>query len=185
MTVYFTASVVGKRYHLKKYETIVVWLKTHNYQPISEHILKATEDKIRLETKAQREAFHARLHEWITSCNCVIVEASFPSISVGYEISLALHWNKPVLILYSEGDPPSLLNSYKEDKIICEKYTMETLPEILRSFLTYVSGQEIGRFTFFLPTFLAAYLEARAQKTQLSKAAYLRKLLEKDQQAHP
>lgn len=180
MKIYFTASVVGKRYHLDKYKAIVAYLKSQGHEVMADHIIRTTEDEIHLETKEHREKFHKQLTGWITSSSCMVVEASFPSISVGYEISLALHWNKPILVLYSEGDPPSLLASLKEDKIICEKYNVAGLPPLLDDFLDYVAGSEDSRFTFFLSSHLAAYLEAAAKEAGVPKAVYLRGLIEAD-----
>lgn len=182
MNVYFTASVVGKQYHLAKYQAIVETVSKKHHTVTADHIMNGSEDHIRLETKAQREAFHKKLNQWISGCDCMVVEASFPSISVGFEISLALHWNKPILVLYSEGDPPSLLASYREDLIVCEEYSLENLSDVLNGFLSYVQGHGDTRFTFFLPSQLAAYLEEVAQESHYHKATYLRKLLEEDRQ---
>ncbi|MBM3283848.1 hypothetical protein FJY90_06420, partial [Candidatus Gottesmanbacteria bacterium] len=109
MTVYFTASIVGKRHYLSNYQKIIGILKAKNLEVISDHIINTTEAQIRMEKVEERIRFQKQLEKWLNSCDYVVAETSFPSISVGYEISLALHYGKPVLILYSEGNPPSLL----------------------------------------------------------------------------
>ena len=179
MNIYFTASIVGKRYNLQNYQKIVSRLQS-KHQVQADHILAKTEDQIRLESKKERELFHQQMNQWISNSDCMVVEATFPSISVGYEISLALHWRKPILVLYSEGDPPSLLEGYNESLIICELYTIKTLNRILDDFLDYAQGSSDTRFTFFLPTDLAHHLEISAQKKHVSKANYLRQLLWQD-----
>jgi hypothetical protein len=184
MIAYFTASVVGKKYHLGNYQKIIDYLKTQGFNVISDHITQATEANIRLETKTERLAFQSKLEKWITSADFMVVETTFPSISVGYEISLAVHRGKPVLMLYSEGDPPSLLAHHSDEKIICEKYTTDTLNVILDDFIKYVGGTSDTRFTFFLTSELSLYLESISKKRKIPKSVYLRQLIDEDLKKH-
>src|SRR5512135_2291888 len=98
MVVYFTASIVGKKRFLSNYLSIISCFTHKKHSVIADHIIKTTEQQIRFEQKKERLAFLAKLERWIGSCDAMVVEASFPSISVGYEISLALQLHKPVLI---------------------------------------------------------------------------------------
>ncbi len=180
MIAYFTASIVGKKHLLTKYHAIINHLKTRGCEVVADHILDITEDKIRLETREERLKFHKQLETWITGADFLVAETSFPSISVGYEISLALHRNKPVLVLYSQGDPPSLLAHHTDEKLICEKYTDATLPDIIDEFLNYIKGASDSRFTFFITPGIASYLEKTSKKEKLPKSVYLRKLIEAD-----
>lgn len=184
MLIYFTASIVGKKKHLKDYLKIISSFTEKNYQVISDHIIKTTEQQIRFEKKDERLHFLARLEQWIGSCDFMVVEASFPSISVGYEISMALQLHKPVLILYSEGDPPSLLVHHSDEKVICEKYTPSTLRGIIDDFTTYAQGAVDSRFTFFITPQIVSYLDKVSKKSRLPKSVYLRRLIEKDMSSH-
>lgn len=180
MVVYFTASIVGKKHYLSNYLKIIDILKNKGCQTISDHIINSAESTIRLETREERIKFQEKLNSWINSCDCLIAEVSFPSISVGYEISLALHRGKPVLILYNNGNPPSLLAHHKDEKMICEKYTDASLKVIVEDFLRYVEDTDGIRFTFFITSDLAFYLDEVAKKNKIPKAVYLRKLLQED-----
>lgn len=180
MTVYFTASIVGKDNYLQNYLRIIDILKSQNHKVIAEHIINTTEKQIRLKSRDERLKFHEQLEDWINSCNFMIAETSFPSISVGYEISLALQRGKPVLILYSEGDPPSLFAYHEEEKLVCERYTMENLHGIMNDFINYTEGKNDTRFSFFITSKIAAYLDEVSRKEKLPKSVYLRKLIEKD-----
>jgi len=182
MKVYFTASIVGKKNYLKNYLEIIETLKEKDCFVTSDHIIKHTAEAIRLEKKEDRLKFHKQLERWIGSCNFMVVESTFPSISVGYEISLALKFNKPVLILYCEGDPPSLLDHHHEDSLVCEKYTSDTLPDIIDDFMNFAQGSADSRFTFFITPEIASYLEKVAKKEKLPKSVYLRRLIIKDKQ---
>lgn len=180
MIAYFTASVVGKKHLLSKYHAILSILSKRGITPIADHILNVEEADIHLQTKEKRLNFHKQLEEWIHSCDFMIAETSFPSISVGYEISMALDRNKPVLILYSEGDPPSLFAYHESQKIICEKYTLSTLESIIAEFLNYIRGEEDGRFTFYLTSKQAKHLDTQGKKQHIPKSVYLRHLIDED-----
>lgn len=180
MLAYFTASIVGKKYHLNKYRQIVDFLKQKGVQVVDEHILDVSEKDIQIQSKEKRLAFHRQLEEWVNTADFLVAETSFPSISVGYEISMALDRGKPVLILYSEGDPPSLFAYHENEKIVSEKYTLETLPAIITDFLRFVKGEADTRFTFYISSKQAAYLAKTAKKNRVPKSVYLRTLIDKD-----
>jgi hypothetical protein len=178
MNVYFTASIVGKNEYLKNYLKIISILRAKQFTVQSEHIINVSEPEIHIKTRAERLKFHQKLENWIQHSDFMVVEASFPSISVGYEISLALMYRKPVLILYSIGDPPSLFAHHTNEKIVCEKYNMETVEDTINEFITYVHGAADTRFTFFITPQIAAYLEKVSIKEKTPKSVYLRRLIE-------
>ncbi len=180
MQAYFTASIVGKKYHLDKYYRIVELLKAKGVTVVDEHILNVSEKDIQLQSREKRLAFHDQLEDWVNAADFLVAETSFPSISVGYEISMALDRGKPVLILYSEGDPPSIFAYHESEKIVCEKYTLETLPAIITDFLHFVRGEADTRFTFFISSKQASHLAKQAKAHRVPKSVYLRQLIDQD-----
>ncbi len=180
MKVYFTASLAAKDQYIKNYEAIVQYLKNQHIQVISDHILNKTEKLINSESREDRLKFHKQLENWIHTCDCMIAETSFPSISVGYEISLALKVGKPVLVIYSKGDPPSLLAYHNDEKLMCERYSITNYSEVLDSFLHFVHEKSDMRFTFFITPRIASFLDLVAKQDKLPKSVYLRKLIEDD-----
>ena len=180
MKVYFTASLAAKEQFLKNYEAIVSYLKKQHIQVTAEHILNATESSINQESREKRLKFHKQLENWIHTCDCMIAETSYPSISVGYEISLALKVGKPVLVMYSQGDPPSLLAYHNDEKLMCEKYSLNNASEVINNFIHFVHEKSDMRFTFFITPRIASYLDSVAKKEKLPKSVYLRKLIEDD-----
>lgn len=180
MRIYFTGSIVGKKYYLNNYLKIVGIVKKDKHQIIEEHIIKGNESQLRQENKHERLKFQSQLDKWINNCDCMIAETSFPSISVGYEISLALSRGKPVLILYSSGHAPTLLAHHHDEKLICEKYNDDTLEDIIKDFLNYVQGTNDMRFTFFITSEIASFLEKISQNKKIPKSVYLRRLIEKE-----
>lgn len=180
MKVYFTASLTAKDQFFQNYKAIVAYLQSQRVTVISDHIINKTEKAINAESREVRLKFHKQLEHWIHTCDCVIAETSFPSISVGYEISLALKVGKPVLVIYSKGDPPSLLAYHNDEKLMCEKYSLANVSEVLESFLHFVHEKSDLRFTFFITPRIASYLDSVAKEEKLPKSVYLRKLIEED-----
>jgi len=180
MKVYFTASLAAKEQYIKNYEAIINHLKKQQLQVISDQILNKTEKSINSESREERLEFHKQLEHWIHTCDCMIAETSFPSISVGYEISLALKVGKPVLVMYSKGDPPSLLAYHNDEKLMCERYSLNNYSEVIDSFLHFVHEKSDMRFTFFITPRIASYLDGVAKQDKLPKSVYLRKLIEED-----
>jgi len=180
MIAYFTASIVGKKHHLVNYLKIISFLRSKKINVICDHIVGGSEQKISLQTKDERIKFHKTLEKWIGSSDFVVVETTFPSISVGYEISLALQLNKTVLLLYSQGDPPSLFGHHKNPNIICEKYTPATLNDIIDDFINFSQDKADCRFTFFITPEINKFLEDISRKQKLPKSVYLRRLIEKE-----
>lgn len=177
MTVYFTASIVGKKHYLPNYLKIIEILKSKGFQVISNHIITTNELQIRMEKREDRIKFQNKLEKWIKSCGFVVAETSFPSISVGYEISLAQHFGKPVLILYSDNNPPSLLVEHKDEKVVCEEYTSDKLPEIISEFLSFIEELTSTKFTFFITSEMASFLDKISIREKIPKSVYLRRLI--------
>ncbi|MBI3379397.1 hypothetical protein HY029_01420 [Candidatus Gottesmanbacteria bacterium] len=181
MTAFFTASFTGKKYHLKQYLAIINHLKSKNIEVISDHIINTTESFVHTQNKTERLRFHAQLEKWLNECDFVVAESSFPSISVGYEIALALNLGKPILILYTEdGGAPSVLAHHKDEKVVCERYTMESFKGLIDDFVEFAEGKADTRFTFFLPHEFDAYIEKISRQRKVPKSVYLRRLIDED-----
>jgi hypothetical protein len=178
--IYFTASIAGKKLYLESYQQIVNLLHKPENEVAADHILNQSASQISLETREDRVAFQKQLESWINHADCMVVEATFPSISVGYEISLARQRGKTVLILYQEGDPPNILSDSDDERVVCERYTRETLAEIINGFLDYVKGKADSRFTFYITATQLAHLSNQAKAKRIPKAAYLRNIIDQD-----
>jgi hypothetical protein len=180
MRAYFTASIVGKKYHLDNYRLIVELLRAKGIDVSADHILNVSEKDIQLQSKDRRLQFHKQLEDQIDNSDFLVAETSFPSISVGYEISMALDRGKPVLILYSEGDPPSIFAYHENEKVVCEKYSKASLEPVILDFVRYVRGEGDMRFTFFISSKQAAHLAKQAKNDRVPKSVYLRHLIDQD-----
>ncbi|MBI4137575.1 nucleoside 2-deoxyribosyltransferase, partial [Candidatus Roizmanbacteria bacterium] len=101
MKAYFTASVAGKRVNEDKYRQVINALKHNNVSVFSDHILKRNFDDAMNASPEQAVTFDKEMHRMISEADFLVAETSFPSTSVGYEVSLAQRLGKPVLLLYS------------------------------------------------------------------------------------
>ena len=180
MIAYFTGSLSAKETYLENYMSIIQQLQRKGCNVIYEHMMNATEEQIRLFSKDERLKFHESVVRWIHKCDFMVAEVSRSSTSVGYEVALALRAGKPVLILHSCGDPPSLLGQHKDEKLVVEKYNIQNLSKKLDDFLDYVSGKHDLRFTFFITPQIVTFLDEIAKKQKVPKSVYLRNLLERE-----
>lgn len=179
MNVYFTASVAARPQYLTNYEAITQYLWGKGHQVAADHVMGDGERNSDISTRAERIKLQQKIEQSIRSADFVIAEVSFPSISVGYEICYALQIERPVLVLYAEGDPPNLLGIHRDSKVMMSKYEKLTIPKILDEFIGSIVSRGELRFTFFITPQIAAYLETVAKQQRLPKAVYLRKLIER------
>ena len=63
---------------------------------------------------------------------------------------------------------------------MCEKYSPETLSDIIDDYIYYVKGTADTRFTFFITPEIATFLKKLSRIDKIPKSVYLRKLIEKD-----
>jgi len=184
MNIYFTASVSAKQKYFTEYTSIISYLEELHHSVTSKHITEITESQIQEESREEILQFQSKVEHWIKKCDFIIADTSFPSVSVGYEIALALRMAKPILVFYGENGPPSLLSYYKDEKLVTERYTNETYKDTIENFINFVKGKNELRFTFFITPTIAFFLNEVARQEKLPKAVYIRKLIEKDMRHH-
>ncbi|HSW97758.1 MAG TPA: hypothetical protein VLF89_08085 [Candidatus Saccharimonadales bacterium] len=184
MKVYFTASVAAKDQYLDQYLNIINYLKSLGHTITSSHITEMTESLINELPREEVLDFHSKVEKWIKECDFIIADTAFPSVSVGYEISLALRMGKPVLVFYENGGPPSLLRYHKDENLITERYTSATYKEVIKSFIHSISGKSDLKFIFLITPKIANFLDDIVHKEKTPKSVYIRKLIEEDMKNH-
>src|SRR5437868_4693654 len=121
MNIYFTGSVSAKNKFIEEYLNIINHVKLQGHHIIYDHILSGNEDNINKATKEDMLQFYTEMETWIKGCDFMIADTSYPSVSVGYEIAMALRLGKPVLVFYGAGGPPSLLAHNKDERLVSER----------------------------------------------------------------
>ena len=119
--------------------------------------------------------------EALSRADAVIAETSTPSFSVGYQVAQAVNMKKPILVLNREGVEKSFFASGIEAGIDYQKYTPETIDEILTKWLrdNDIDTKDM-RFNFFINRSIYNYLRWTALKTGKTKAEILRNLVERE-----
>jgi hypothetical protein len=119
--------------------------------------------------------------EAINRADVIIAETSTASFSVGYQVALAVSMKKPTLVLNREGVEKSFFASGIETGIEYNKYTQDTVKDILVKFLKEndIATKDM-RFNFFIDRPIYNYLRWSALKTGKTKAEILRELVQRE-----
>ncbi|MFC1711286.1 nucleoside 2-deoxyribosyltransferase [Patescibacteria group bacterium] len=178
MKIYFTASISGKNEYGKNYEKIIDSLKKLKYQVFSDHIIKRNSTDIVNETAEQRENHFKKVKKWIRESDVVIAEVSHPSTNVGYELSMALDKEKPVLALYVKNKAPVLLIGVPSEKLALVSYDAKEITTIVKENIKDLKEQMDVRFNFFISPRIGIYLDWIAKHRKIPRAVFLRRLIE-------
>lgn len=95
MNVYFTGAFQNQ-FSTDHYEKIISHLKSRGLVVYSRFPTEGKEEKTIIDTSVDTE-------QWIKSCDFLVADASDPSVRVGYEISQAMRFSKPILLFYAKG----------------------------------------------------------------------------------
>lgn len=181
MKIYFTGALSGKAKYLENYKAIVDHLKYRDFKVFAEHILtEGKEAQVKQQTAEEREQVYKELLGKIKLSDIVVAEISFPSVSIGHEISYALELSKPVVVLHVSGESSSLLEGRKDEKLHILTYDLGNLKEVLDKALEEAKKRMDVRFNFFVSPKILAYLDWVAQKRMIPRSVFLRNLIEKE-----
>lgn len=179
MKVYFLGSISGKRKYLDNYKAIVDALRATGVDLI-ENTLEPTEEYVHSLNDEEKVGYYKKVLGWINKADIVVAEGSFPSIGVGFEISLAIEKGKPVVVLCQDEEASHFLEGLESEKVSVIKYTLDTIHEVIKDALDYASDQVDTRFNFFISPKHQNYLDWISKNKRIPRAVYLRRLIEKD-----
>jgi hypothetical protein len=118
--IYFAGSISAGREDTGIYAELVGLLQEHG-SVLTEHVADANIDALG-EPLAEKEV-HDRDLDWLAKADALVAEVTIPSLGVGYEISKAEEWGKPVLCLYREGGKRLSAMISGSERISCRTYT--------------------------------------------------------------
>jgi len=186
MKVYFTASLTGKRILGENYRAIFYTLKDElGCQMLNDNILTDSVDIVARKTKEELAEFCNRSRRLLHQADLVVVEASYPSTNVGYEISVAAELGKFIAVLHVKDEKPILLATVDYDMINVYPYTLTDVKQVLKQVIADTQSSQEVRFNFLLPRYLSSYLNWIAKRRRLPRSVYLRQLIEDDMRANP
>ncbi len=178
MKIYFTASVSGKQELLVNYKNIIAALEKEGHDVISDHILNIEPKDLDAETVEDRISHHGQVSKWITETDMTVAEVSNPSVSVGYEIAMALEKSKPVLALHERKKAPPALLGERSEKFILSTYNLDDLSQTIKTSIEYLIDQQDTRFNFFISPTHQNYLDWIAKNRRIPRSVFLRRLID-------
>ncbi len=183
MKIYFTAAITQKAQFGNFYESIVKALENDGHQVQHDHITEGSLDLIKEQTNEELVGYYRQAVKWITQCDVMVAEASFPStLNIGHEITLALEKGKPVVVFYKKGFNSFFLSGLNSDKLFLMEYTEENLSQTVRDSVEYAKDQSDTRFNFFISPSLSNYLDWVSNTKKVPRSVYLRQLIEDDRE---
>jgi hypothetical protein len=178
MKVYFTASEEGKSQYKEEHRLIVEMLKNLGAQ-----VFNAIEITAESESASENNKMYKKRAAALKKADFVVAEISYPSVSVGYEISNALTIAKPVLALRTKGTRVNILESHPDEKFKLIEYEKGNLKSVLEKWIESASDLVDVRFNFFVSPKIVGYLNWLSKKRRIPRSVYLRGLIEKEMAA--
>ena len=170
----------GKYKYQKNYEQIVNCLRSAKHTVFEETVEPSRSYVYEEISDDEKALYYKQILKWMNQSDVIVVEASYSSLSIGHEITVALEKGKPVVVLYSENEAPHFLVGIKSEKLVIEKYSLKNLKNVLLSSIDFAMEGADTRFNFFISPKIANYLDWIARKKRTPRAVYLRRLIERD-----
>lgn len=181
MKIYFSAPISRVSEKIRgNYKLIKKTLEDLGHNVLAEHLEGKTPELLKIQTEEQALEVQRIMTRRKKQADLIIIEASTPSFGIGQEITLALHNNKQVIVLYLPGKEPHLLRDEAEDSLFIVEYTQETLKDVLRDYIEDAKDQMDVRFNFFVSPKIVSYLDWITRAKKMPRAVYLRRLIEQD-----
>lgn len=183
MKVYFNASMTGQEKYSKEFKTIIKIIEDLGNDVYSEHVSKRNPKDVNNQTIEQHEADFKKARDQIQKSDVMVVEATYPSIGVGHTMTIALEMHKGVLVLY-QNTPHGLLVGDPNRLLTLKKYNLKEigrLKDVIQTFLEKTSKRLLNkRFNLMIDETEDEYLEWVSQKRGISRADYIRQLIDED-----
>lgn len=175
--------MAGREKYLKQFRAIVKTLENLKHEVYSNHVFKRDFRKVNRQTKKEHEFDFQKARDQIQKSDVMVVEGTYPSIGVGHMMTIALEMHKAVLVLY-QNDPHGLLVGDPNRLLTVKKYSLKdgkALKNALSVFLEKANRRLLNkRFNFMIDEMEEDYLEWASNKKGISKADYIRQLIDED-----
>lgn len=129
------------------------------------------------------EGVYHKLQRAIANAQCVIIEGSVISLSLGFVLTEAINLGKPVLFLIKEkslNQRNRFVSSIDSKLLTYKNYAEDTeLEEIVADFFKHHNDIRT-RFNLVLSNYLNSYITVESQKKGISKTEYIIELIEED-----
>lgn len=183
MKIFYTASFYGKEKYQRNYDLVLKALESFGHTIISpekgnyQDVLKTANDQKDI---TENEKHYLAIKNGIRLSDAVVIEVSYQDLQLGHEATLSIENHKPVLCLsIFEDFSKKIINPY----FYGAQYNEYTIYEVLEEFINKVSRKQYTeRFNMFLSPQQIEYLRGQARKNSSTTSAYIRGLIERDQE---
>lgn len=187
MKVHFTASLQDIDNHIGSYTEIVSAIKKAGHRLVRDWLEEAT--TVQAANKSYSQPGWQKISEQtldaVVQSDIVIIDASVPSFSLGYQASVTLNHKKPLLILFRDGTENREL-IYDASYSLMEMRVYKDHKDIKNIVETFLEINDIDskdmRFNMFLDRESYTYLSWESAKTGKTKAQIIREIIRKQNQ---
>ncbi len=172
-TIFFAAASprrAGKN-QISIYKTIVKEIKGHGVQISYDWVSSSIKEVL-----SNQEAYNLVMNA-LHKSDLLLADVTIPSIGVGQQITMALHWRIPVVCIYNEDiekAPSKMLPTDQTSIFKIAPYKRKNLKTVLKDILTDTKSQRFVKFNFITNTELNTFLEEESSRRQMSKSQFLR-----------
>lgn len=181
MKVYFTSSTAQLFAYRDSYYAIRNWLIDNGHVITRDWLPRVEKQMQQGEQELDIKKIYKGCVDAIRKADLIIVEDTVSNFSTGHQITLALRYRKPTLVLWQgrkhHAFKQMLIHGIDSDILQVSEYTQKELPDILQVFVNrYEDGTDKSRFHLTLNGAERKYLDwaqfVKAQsRTQLIRDA--------------
>jgi hypothetical protein len=183
MRFFFSASVHGKKTIEANYRLIEQEVKRLGHDVDSSTVLDQDPNDMDSFDEQRALAFHKTVMNGMKRADGLLIEASYPSLGVGFNLASAVQLGKPVVVFFSGKEEPHIFRTLEKinDKFQVVRYTsLDQLRKEIPPALAFATENQDTRFNFFISPEHAKYLDWIAQTYKMSRSVYLRRLINKE-----
>lgn len=172
MFVYFSSSSQFINENKDIYNKIINVLSKNGYSLISNWV----DDK----SKPNPEKLFEEASDAIRKSDLLVAEITNPSTGVGQQISLAIAWKLPVIMLIKENVKDSSRFTLGMDSPLLKKveYNFSSIELKLHKSLEKIKKNNFVKFNFLSTRDINDFLEKRSCSKGVSKSEFLREIVE-------
>jgi len=178
MKIFYLCSLSGKEKYLDKYKLIVQTCKKLGHEVYSDHVFKRTVSDVSSYNFKTHKKEYQKLVTLMKRSDAVIAEITFSSTTVGNFITLALQNFIPTLLLH-QSDYHGLVVGDLNRLIKISTYSEKNISKILQRFFKFAEKRRLSiRFNMMIDENIDQFLSKQSATWNVSKAEYLRRLIQ-------
>lgn len=180
MKIYFSFSLSSLNKTTKDNCTnIASIIKNEEYTLVCDDLDKKLKFEDYYKNQSEEESFNLqkKLIKQKNTADILIFEVSNKSIGIGQEIAYGVSIDKPIILLYTEGNNPHIIATEKNDLLIKVEYNKYNLKKLLLDAIKEASKNSKVRFNIILTNKMYQYLNEKSKENNLTKASFIRNLL--------